>query len=923
MENKTQELILNQIKQNKSRFNSYNKTKLENLYLTITDQRIIDLFEAIPILLVMNQPEMPGYINTKSIINSIYNYQPSASACSLIKSRFPNVSIYMPKSDKKCIQMFALMGSGGTIAYNKSSDFDFWICIEQNNFEIQEISLFKMKCRLIENWISEKFNIEIHFFLNDIAKVKKNIFDEDSENEMKGTSLGELLKEEFFRSSIVLAGKIPFWWVVPTDCDDKTYDELWAVTKNSIMSDEFIDLGNLYKIAKKDFLASAFFQFLKFLGNPFKSIIKLGLLERYLHTNEATPFISNYIKKNVQDAKLNPEQIDSYVIMFNQVFDYYNNTVRDKSATLLLEKCFYLKVDPKLSVHKEKNGNEQPSLKYNKMQDYVKQWGWPESEIINMDNFESWTIVNINDLWKDTKEFIRRRFNVILSNIEFKQLISQQLMGIVRKFNSYFTVADNKIDNSLSFKTHPYEKLLLIQFKIDKESRESWILSKREFDNESPVTIEIRKDSTLLGIIVWISLNKLFLKDFTRIEFDKGLYTMDPNFLRDLITELTFNFSIKRIELMNSFILRDPFPVLSYIIINPYTKYSKKIDDIFFLFHNSWGETKFEKYKSEIDIAQMIIKVINGAKNIRKDFESTLQITSSYPYKASKEFHHLRDFLKDIYSFFIDQKPKEIKRYITVLGNNYFVFAPQKSNPEENIHCISYESETRMLENISYNPGVKCNTRIDNTIPELNLLRLIVENFKENAIQIYCQKQSKYCFFYISDEMGSIIFCQKHAEAFIEYLTKLYLFAKEISEFVCLNNPTSSLAKNPKKIEIYNISRDNSNNCKLTEIFPELDPAILATKKYILPFKLYLHLFEKGEIGYQYSIPDGSNSQVYNRANKQQIITGIKLQMTRNKGFNYFVTGIDLANVKSRLAISYTSFAFSQKIRFENLLEIR
>ncbi len=42
------------------------------------------------------------------------------------------------------------------------------------------------------------------------------------------------------------------------------------------------------------------------------------------------------------------------------------------------------------------------------------------------------------------------------------------------------------------------------------------------------------------------------------------------------------------------------------MIINPYSKYAKRIEDIIFLYHNSWGETRFDNYRGELDIANII-----------------------------------------------------------------------------------------------------------------------------------------------------------------------------------------------------------------------------------------------------------------------------------------------------------------------------
>ena len=61
---------------------------------------------------------------------------------------------------------------------------------------------------------------------------------------------------------------------------------------------------------------------------------------------------------------------------------------------------------------------------------------------------------------------------------------------------------------------------------------------------------------------------------------------------------------------MNAFqedYLKDPYPVMSYIIFNIYSKYSRKIDEFFFLYHDSWGSTKFEVFNNEMDLIPILV----------------------------------------------------------------------------------------------------------------------------------------------------------------------------------------------------------------------------------------------------------------------------------------------------------------------------
>ncbi len=925
MDDSTRSEIVANINAFRSSFTAFNEFKLNNLYATVGDQRIIDLFDSIPFLLGINQSGLPGYVEGADVPGGIHNYEPRPRVAQFLRSLFPSAVISPPRGAKPFIQMFALMGSGGTIAFSKHSDFDFWVCADESAVSADAVRAFKTKCRLIEDWIAERFNVEVHFFLNDIAKVRRNIFDDDSEDNFSGTSLGILLKEEFFRSSIVICGKLPFWWVVPVGSGDAEYREWLEAIAGSAHQNEFIDLGNLTMIAREDFLVAALFQLLKSLGSPFKSILKLGLLERYIHSTGTNPFISSIIKKNVHEKKLYTQAVDSYVIMFNQVYNYYAAMIKDTLATELLTICFYLKVDPRLSQVPKNQPEAAQSEKIRNLVAYTKKWEWADSLVAKLDNFENLDIDSITKLMNDTKKYLLKGYKDILGAIETyktaNRLSDVQLQGISRKIYSHFAIADNKIDNTLSFKTYPPEKLLSIEFVRDKDSREFWLLSKRVIIGSSPTKVILYKDARFTGIITWLSLNRLFQKDYTRLEMDPGILPVDQNYIREIIAHLTTHFTTKRLELHNRYFLTESFPIISFILINPYSKYSKKIDDIIYLYHTSWGETKFDSYKSEIDLAKVYGRILQGALVTRMDFSTAVHLSSSLPYGSSREFDRLSATIADMYHFFIDREDRVRRRYITMLGNKYFLYTARRSGQEDDIAVTMCESEAQLLYLLSNNNGALTSLRIDPALAGLNYLRTVLDNRKDSCIQIYFQQENKYCYFFITDERGSIFFIRKPAEVFVDYLARLYVFAQSVAEKAVKSNPKSTLAGQLKLVEIYKMERDLRNGCTISEINPELSKNIMESKKNIIPLTLALQPLESGELGYSFSLPDGSVTNAFSRATIRQVTGELRVFMKSNRGYSYYVTDTDLDNVPNKAYRLFTSISFTHKGLFEMLVE--
>ncbi|MDM7987068.1 MAG: class I adenylate cyclase [Smithella sp.] len=917
--------ILGTIKANQQKFLKYNETKLGNLQRALSDPQLVNLLEFIPYLLNVNTPDLPGHVPSAKVPHGVVDYIPSPRMVEFITKRFPNTEIARHKVANPFIQMIALIGSCGTIAFTNQSDFDFWICYQEGKYDRESITQFKTKLRTIESWAYDKFNMEIHFFLNEIGRVRNNIFADDEE-QLSGSSIGELLKEEFLRSSIILNGKLPFWWVVPTDADNKTYDAWLNAARRSDMAEMFIDLGNIYSIGQEDFLAAGLFQILKSLGNPFKSIIKLGLLERYINNFMDNPFICNIIKKNIHQGKLNYDQIDAYIIMFNYVYDFYSAIVKDEDALEVIKTSFYLKVEPMLSRHLANKADESYNPEKGRiMLEYVKKWAWPASKIREMDDFHNWSIEPVSKLLGNAKKFVLQEYRRILGSIETHKVkhkfTDEEIKAISRKIYSHFQVADNKIDNTLSFKNYPPEKLLKIEYVRDQKGNETWFLSKRLIIDNHPNIVILHKDRTLLGLSVWISLNGLFKKDYTRLEIDTGLHSLETSFLRDLISDISSNFMFKKINAFSEDYLKDPYPVMSYLIFNIYSKYSRKIDEIFFLYHDSWGSTKFEVFKSEMDLMQVMVRILNGALMTKSDFEGALNVVSSSPFSSTKEFVRIKNFIRDLFAFFTGGDPDAKKSYVTMVGNQYLIFYTRKAGGSTVIDMIVCESELKMLYSLAFNYGLKSEIRADSTVKELNFLRTMTENFSPNAIQIYFDTDRKYSYFYLLDESGSLFFYRKPADLVFDYLTRLYIFAKDTVAHIASQNPQSSLARRQNPVEIYQLKKDLYANYAVNKIDPEHSIRIDDIQKKIQPCVLTVSFDNLREVCYTISLPDGRKSEAFSKKNIADFVKKLNGAAAADGNYRPYITAVDLSSLQHKYFRFFTSYSFYEKMRAEIMLE--
>jgi adenylate cyclase class 1 len=919
----TPENITARVLEKKSKFNAYNNAKINSLHASLGSSELVDFFNMIPFLFTVNQPEFPGYVSEMKEPPGIFRYTPPSRL--LVHLRTTNPSFMRPKaSDREpVIRLVALIGSAGTIAFTPDSDLDFWICGRFSKMPAEDILLLRRKCTMIENWAMEKHRKEIYFFLNDIDHIKMNIFDEDEEYGLSGISLGQLLKEEFYRSSIIINDVTPFWWVVPADSPDSLYEKWFSVISKTPHAADYIDLGNMAGLNRGDFLIPSLFQIIKSLGNPFKSIIKLGLLERYIHDDKANPFLSNQIKKNVHEGKTDRSSVDAYCMMFDNVFSYYEKHSDDMTALNIIKTSFYLKVNPRLS-HAEKDPGKETFRDV--MAAYTKKWGWDNETIKRVDSFENWDVESTNRMMNNTKKSILRGYKNILngmgSGICTDSIDRGSLLAINRKIYSHFNPEASKIDNTLNFKKYPPEKLLSLDYISDTKGNQGWYLSKRIITDARPAKILIRKSSHLINLVVWISLNGLYQKDFSRIDIEQGFYSMDTNHIRDLISELSERFSIKSLNLQNSYFLQDPFPVMSYILINPLSKYSKKIEEIIFLYHNSWGETRFEVFSGQNALTAITLRIINGAIKSGMDSSNALHITSSAPFSSTREFHQLKSSITSILQFFTEKQNTVRQRFITISGNRFTVFSNSvKQGLAAPAVYKQYSSEIQMLYSMSYNRGVVTRNRADESIPELEHLGHILSHESGDCIKIFFDEGRKYSRIYVLNERGSLVLMHKKSEQLASYLAGLISFSESAIAEVARANPGTPLAGNSQPVAVYKIETDTTGRKSIKQHDYHNDSMIKHYTEKNFQVCLSLHLLDTGEIGYRFTLPDGGLSEVFSRTEIESASREIATLMESVEGYSFYPVLVNLDNTGIKMYSSYTSFAFSEKNRFEMLIE--
>ncbi|PIQ99010.1 MAG: adenylate cyclase [Nitrospinae bacterium CG11_big_fil_rev_8_21_14_0_20_45_15] len=509
--------------QNRKDFLKFNRYKIDRTLKTLSEvDRLI--FAAIPRLLHIHQPDLPGYFESDEPVPcGIYNFKIDKESEVACEKLFPNAVLRRNEHLDPVIHSVLLMGSVGSIAQTKKSDLDYTLLIDKTQFNEKSLALFQKKLQLIEKWTWDNYHLETHFFTNDYNEVKNNIFGE-SDSESTGSALAILLKEEMFRTIITVNGRVPFWWIVPVKTDDERYEQLYKLLqsgKTLLDKGEFIDMGNVHDISPGEFFGGSIWALIKSFKSPFKTLMKMGLLEEYMFNDTASNLLCHEVKQKVFD-KVPYEKIDAYLLMFDRVEKFFSEAKNDNEVDAL-RSAFYLKVGTKIEPE---DFEETPTFwKKNILIQMMNKWQWTPFKVEQLNQYTDWQIMQKVALGNRVNKILMACYkNISEENKNLdpsESLITEKdthLLG--RKLFSFFRKAPNKVENLTAMvdgKTTEKKLTLLCEQSSAKE-RPQWYLVRGRtlaFIEHVPKDDVIKNFASYQSMLAFIAFNKLFVENET------------------------------------------------------------------------------------------------------------------------------------------------------------------------------------------------------------------------------------------------------------------------------------------------------------------------------------------------------------------------------------------------------------------------
>lgn len=491
----------------RKRFGQVNRDKLERLRRAARE-READLIDLLPLLWHVNHPSLPGWIDYDTPC-SLSDYTPTQATLSATRRVAKAFEYERRAALRRDLYALFLMGSTGSLGHSGESDLDVWL-VHRPDLSTEALNALQEKARRISKYAQQQ-DVALHVYLLTEEQVKTGAFGALS-SEHSGSTQHMLLLDEFYRSAILLAGRQPLWWLVPPEHqhDYDAYAER-LLHHRYVKPGDYVDFGNVVDIPAQEFFSGTLWQLNKSLDAPYKSVLKLALMEVYAQQPPPPP-LSLIYKARIYANQTGIDDLDPYLLIYRAVEQHLIE--QGQLARLdLIRRALYLKTGIKLSQSPNVQDWQRELL-----QKLVSQWGWPRSLLLTLDQRRHWkieTVINerqqlsevLNQSAKTLHHFARQHSALAQQNQQELMVLSRKLFatlekrpGKVERLN--LNIAPDLSETALTVIDLPPEGCQLVRGLVDRKQAQS--------------PSAIKRCNHLIELLAWALANEL-LNRRTRI----------------------------------------------------------------------------------------------------------------------------------------------------------------------------------------------------------------------------------------------------------------------------------------------------------------------------------------------------------------------------------------------------------------------
>ncbi|MDX9746435.1 MAG: class I adenylate cyclase [Syntrophales bacterium] len=618
--------------QNKKVFLAYNQFR-KNIFQHLAPKESETILLLVPWLLSINHPDFPGYIPDLDKPFRVFDIEKNKE----IKKREPAFKKQFKCYDQGSLLKYATeycdilgvytIGSIATISQTPHSDCDLWVCIDRAGFSDIQFDQLSQKVYLIKDWLDATLKMPVYFFISDITNIQRGNFGNVSD-EGCGSTQKNVLKEEFYRTAVVICGKIPFWWVYFNPEKPQSYEEaLREYMHPNFGQDDCVDLGDLLPIERSEYFGAALWQFNKALTHPLKSIIKMLLLVVQMELPPEALFCHRF-RDLILGTGRDKSFIDPSMFTLDAVLAHYEKHHHPDFD--FLKKCFYLRYEIKLMSKKM-------TIKERLSSELFKKYKLDRQILYELNRFQAWS-------FQTHQEFGVKILTLLLEMYKDISSMTKNVSGLIAPQD--LTIIGRKLASSLARKEgklpimhKPVDAVNVPDLTFRFESRK-WRVAPA---NDSAMTLVEHVDVVYcVAYLVW---NDLFEAVNIRMVPNPTSVTIQEIInLAKKIREVFGSYNITAVDFQN-FLQPEKITKILIVVDFEATRESAAGSNYRVIMENNWSE--------------MFIKQFSATKKLMAFFEEEAALIQD----VEKNYYIQRNILN--YEKIIDRTRKAVARILS------------------------------------------------------------------------------------------------------------------------------------------------------------------------------------------------------------------------------------------------------------------
>ena len=904
----------------RKRFLKINQDRLKRMRDALLDRQQIFL-DSLTLLFHSNHPMLPGFVSRNTPAR-VSNFKPDKTDIRVARTIARSFTVAYEPDKQDDIYAIYIMGSVGTIAQSEGSDLDIWLCYRPD-LSAEEIAELEVKSKKISQW-AESFGLEAHFFLMDHEAFKAGK-QADLDAEASGSAQKMLLLDEFYRTAIHISGRLPLWWFVP-HAQEVDYTEYTNVllSKRFISNKTVLDFGDGSQIPDGEFVGAGVWQLYKAIESPYKAVLKLLLLEAYVHEYPTITPLSLTYKSLVYQGSSGVDALDSYVMIYRKIESYLNQ-INAPARLELARRCFYIKVNKQLSRPPMRR---QKSWQRILLEDLVEEWGWSEEQIQLMDRRSTWKTPRVIQERTLLVNELNHTYSVLMefaTTIGAKRKISSEELTILgRKLHAAYERRPGKIEwINPNISDDLSENMITVDCEFDPATRQTiWVAYTADSDSLGNEKIALKSCEHLVELSLWCYFNGIINTD-TRLEVANENYIARQEFSRLFevfnlwlpLTQAHDNHdafksasSPRRVLILVNVASSPPAPAQS----QGFQRLSERSDALRYggfetnlitsvdlVTINSWDEISTRRFEGSQALTEAALQYLQYCLPGTHQTPPSIEIKCINNAFTLTIENRLESWFREILKAFYSDRARPNNRYLFQLAKEYVCLQFYGMRPQAH----TFSSEQNVVDYLAKEQRNFSDIVIDSHTLKNHPLRNIIQLIKPNRIELFFRRFDIGMEIYACDERGSIAHTLYHGQRDYNPLRALHRFLRSVTQRQIRqypdNFPEASLDFGVFPIVFYELEQNNdrSYRCMQRNVSKEISGASKFEVRAIA------HLDKNDEVTFDFSCDDQVFS-AFSFGEQLDIVVAQYILAQRESEENYpvYLTDMDLTLAENTLS---------------------